>query len=88
MQVRHFLHLCRRWWKEFWGSDDLYVRGVRLGTRTALSLTDSQIFHLMHFVDKDPTCRDDFDYGWMAAMIAELKKRGWEDESITTTMGW
>lgn len=86
--MRQFLHLCRRWWKEFWGSDDPYVRGVRIGTRTALSLTDNQIFEQMQLADADATGRDDFDHGWMAAMIAELKKRGWDDAFISRRMRW
>lgn len=85
--MRHWIHFIRRWWREFWGSEDQYVKGVRLGTRAALGFTNNEIFNSL-FASENLFERDDFDRGWQDACIAELKKRGVTDDQVSEVMGW
>lgn len=83
--MRHFFNLIHRWWKEYWGSDDLYVRGARLGRRAAATMNDDEIIQSMKDCESE---RDDFDRGWEQGCISYLKLRGWSGEDIQKAMGW
>ena len=78
--MRQYIHLIRRWWREFWGTDDAYVRGVRLGTRMALNLPDHQIAKFINdFHDSRTTEVQPFAQGWIQGCHNVLKVRGYTD---------
>lgn len=85
--MRQFFHLVRRWWKQYWGSEDQYVRGVRLGTRYALNHTSEEVIGSM--MDADANIgQDNFDHGWVDGCVAVLKLRGWSSDNICKAMDW
>lgn len=79
-------HTLHRWWRQFWDTEDPYVKGVRLGTRSALKLKDYEIIDQIR--DLVLFNKDDFYRGWIEGCKSVLIiQRGWTSELVQYKIG-